>query len=191
MALAEKGVEVRFINIRELGRIRPLDVEGQVDEQTRLVALASCHFVSGYRLELAEIGKLLRARNILFCVDGIQTLGLFPTAAADCDFLAADAHKWLLGPCAAGLLYVRASLQEQVRPPIYGWHNIRCPNYVAQEQLVYPPDSRRYEAGTNNLFGLVGLRAALQLILELGIEAIAEEALRKRRWIVPALQDKG
>lgn len=191
MALAEKGVEVRFINVRELGRIRPLDIEGQVDEQTRLVALASCHFLSGYRLELTEIGKLLRARNILFCVDGIQTLGLFPTSAADFDFLAADAHKWLLGPCAAGLLFVRQKLQEHLRPPIYGWHNVRCPNYVAQEQLVYPPDGRRFEAGSANLLGLAGLRAALSLLLELGIDQIAAEALRKRRWIVASLQEKG
>src|SRR5438046_388178 len=78
MALAERGVEVRLLNTRELGNIRPKDVMGQVDEHTRLVALASCHFVSGYRLEHAVIGKYLRERGILFCVDGIQTFGGFP-----------------------------------------------------------------------------------------------------------------
>src|SRR5258708_1112368 len=101
MALADKGVQVRMLNIRELGRIRTIDVKGQVDEQTRLVALASCHFVSGFRIDLEGIGSFLRERNILFCVDGIQTLGAFLTAAKDADFLAADAHKWMLGPCAA------------------------------------------------------------------------------------------
>src|ERR1022692_1749714 len=73
MALAEKGVEVRLLNVREYGRIRAADVIGQVDEQTRLVSLASNHFVAGYRLDLEGIGKALRDRNILFCVDGIQT----------------------------------------------------------------------------------------------------------------------
>src|SRR4029434_3872492 len=53
MALAERGVQVRLMNIRELGRIRTMDVTGQVDENTRLVALASCHFLSGWRLDLA------------------------------------------------------------------------------------------------------------------------------------------
>jgi selenocysteine lyase/cysteine desulfurase len=107
MALAEKGVQVRFMNIRELGRIRPMDVIGQVDENTRLVALASCHFLAGYRIDLEAIGTELRARKIPFCVDGIQTLGAFPTPAEHMDFLAADAHKWLLGPCAAGVLLVK------------------------------------------------------------------------------------
>ena len=79
MALAEKGVEVRLLNIREYGRIRTIDVIGQVDENTRLVALASNHFVAGWRLELDAIGRHLRQRNILFCVDGIQTVGAFPT----------------------------------------------------------------------------------------------------------------
>src|SRR6202034_601797 len=79
MALAEKGVEVRLLNVREYGRIRSIDVLGQCDEQTRLVALASNHFVAGYRVDIAAIGKALRLRNILFCVDGIQTVGAFPT----------------------------------------------------------------------------------------------------------------
>ena len=191
MALAEKGVRVRFLNIRELGRIRQIDVQGQVDEQTRLVALASCHFVSGYRLELDGLGNFLRERGIAFCVDGIQTLGAFPTSVEHIDFLAADAHKWLLGPCAAGLLYVRKEWQERLRPPIYGWHNVRCPNYVAQEQIAFRPDARRYEAGTANLLGLTGLQAALELLLEIGIDNIATELARKRAWLVPALQAKG
>jgi cysteine desulfurase / selenocysteine lyase len=191
MALAEKGVEVRLMNLRELGRIRAIDVIGQVDENTKLVALASCHFVSGFRIDLVAIGDYLRDRNILFCVDGIQTAGAFPIVAEHFDFFAADAHKWMLGPCAAGILYVRKSLQEKLRPPVYGWHNVRCPNYVAQEQIVHPPDARRYEAGTHNLLGLVGMHAAMELLLEIGVENIAAELLRKRAWLVPALDAKG
>ena len=63
MALAQKGVEVRLMNVRGLGRIRTIDVTGQVDESTRLVALASCHFVAGWRIDLAGIGRFLRARS--------------------------------------------------------------------------------------------------------------------------------
>ena len=191
MALVDRGVEVRFLNIRELGRIRPMDIIGQVDEQTRLVALASCHFVAGYRIDLNAIGKALRERNILFCVDAIQTLGAFPTRVEYIDFLAADGHKWLLGPCAAGIFYVRKEIQDRLHPSALGWHNVRCPNYVAQEQMVLRPDSRRYEAGTQNLLGYVGLNAAMELLLEIGIDAIAAELLRKRAFLVPALQAKG
>ena len=191
MALAERGVQVRLLNIRELGKIRQVDVLGSVDENTRLVALASCHFISGWRINLPAIGRVLRQRGILFCVDGIQTLGAFPTPVEFLDFLAADAHKWLLGPCAAGLLYVRKEVQDRLRPPIYGWHNVRCPGFVAQERIAFPPDSRRYEAGTANLLGLAGMRAGLDLLLEVGLDNIQQELLRKRAWLIPALQAKG
>jgi selenocysteine lyase/cysteine desulfurase len=191
MALAEQGVEVRLLNIRDYGRIRAVDVTGQIDEQTRLVALASCHFVAGWRVEVEAIGKVLRDRNVLFCVDGIQTLGAFPTNVEHVDFLAADAHKWLLGPCGAGIFFVRKSMQEKLRPRVHGWHNVRCPGFVAQEQMVYLPDARRYEAGTANLAGLAGLTAAMELLLEVGVENIATELLRKRALLVRELREKG
>src|SRR6266704_1870671 len=190
MAQTEQGVEVRLMNARGLGMIRPIDVIGQVDENTIMVALASCHFISGYRIEFQAIGQSLRDRNILFCLDAIQTLGAFPTSVEQVDFLAADAHKWLLGPCGAGLLYVRRELQEKVNPPIYGWHNVRCPNYVAQEQIVYRSGSKKFEAGSQNLLGLAALIAGMELILEVGVDNIAVELLRKRAWLVPAVQAK-
>jgi len=190
-SLAEKGVEVRKICPRELGRIEPEDVLGLVDGRTRLVALASCHFLTGWRLDVEAIGRCLHERGIWFCVDAIQTLGAFPTTVQFVDFLAADAHKWLLGPCGAGLLYVRKELQEQLRPILYGWHNIRCPEFVAQEKLVFVPDARRYEAGSLNLLGFIGLNAAMELLLELGIENIAAELLLKRAWLVDALRARG
>jgi cysteine desulfurase / selenocysteine lyase len=191
MALAEKGVQVRLMNIRELGKIRTVDVIGQVDEQTRLVALATNHFLAGFRPEVEAIGKHLQERNILFGLDAIQTLGAFPLTVQYVDFLAAGAQKWLLGPCGAGIFYVRKSLQEKLRPSFYGSGNVRSPNFVAQEQMVFTPDARRYETGTSNVIGMVGLHASLQLLLEVGVENIAAELLRKRAWVVPELQKKG
>ena len=191
MALAEKNVEVRLLNTRGLGVIRPRDVAGQIDENTRLVALASCHFISGYRLEFSEIGKLLRERGILFCLDAIQTLGAFPTTVEHVDFLAADAHKWLLGPCGAGIFYVRREMQEKLTPPVYGWHNVRNPNFVAQDKIEFRADARKFEAGTHGLIGIAGLIAAMELALEAGVENIAAELHRKRAWLVPELQKRG
>src|SRR5260221_1304394 len=189
--LRRLGVTVRYLEPSGLGEITVEVVARALSSKTRLVALASCNFVSGYRIDLSAIGAMLHARGILFSVDAIQTLGAFPTTVEHIDFLAADSHKWLLGPCAAGIFYVRKELQDRLRPAIYGWHNVRCPNYVAQENLVLRPDARRYEAGTNNLLGLAGLHAAMEMLLELGVENIAAELLRKRTWLIPALQAKG
>ena len=191
MALAEQGVKVRLLNTRGLGIIRQVDVMGQVDEDTKLVALASNHFISGHRLEHDAIGQFLRERNILFCLDAIQTLGAFPTTVENVDFLAADSHKWLLGPCGAGLLYVKKDLQTRLNPPVYGWHNVRNPNFVAQEKIEFRSGAAKFEAGTHNLVGLVGLLAAMELALEIGVDNIADKLLRQRSWLVPALQAKG
>jgi selenocysteine lyase/cysteine desulfurase len=105
--------------------------------------------------------------------------------------LAADAHKWLLGPCGAGVLYVRKAVQDYIKPVVHGWHNVRCPDFVAQESITFRSGAKRYEAGTHNLLGLVGLNAALELLQEIGVENIARELLRKRALLVPALQAKG
>jgi selenocysteine lyase/cysteine desulfurase len=191
MALADKGVKVRLLNIKTLGAVRKVDVMGQVDEDTKLVALASNHFISGHRLEHEAIGKFLRERGTLFCLDAIQTLGAFPTTVENVDFLAADAHKWLLGPCGAGVFYVKKDLQAKLNPPIYGWHNVRNPNFVAQEKIEFKSGAAKFEAGTHNLIGLIGLLASMELALEVGVENIARELLRKRAWLVPALQAKG
>ena len=191
MALADRGVEVRFLNVRELGRIRMVDVQGQVDEDTRLVALASCHFVSGWRLDVEPLGRWLRSRGILFCLDAIQTLGAFPTTVEHVDFLAADAHKWLLGPCGAGVLYVRQEVQDRLQPIVHGWNNVRCPDFVTSDHIKFRADARRYEAGSQNLLGLAGLRSAFALLEEVGIEAIADDLARKRAWLSAALKARG
>jgi selenocysteine lyase/cysteine desulfurase len=191
MALAAKGVQVRLLNLRGLGAIRAVDVMGQVDENTRLVALASCHFISGHRLEYGAIGRFLREHGILFCLDAIQTLGAFPTPVDHVDFLAADAHKWLLGPCGAGVFYVKRDLQEKLNPPVFGWHNVRNPNFIAQEIIEFRGGAAKFEAGTHNLIGLIGLLAAMELALEIGVEQIAAELARKRAWFLPALRAKG
>lgn len=191
LALREQGVEVRHVKTRGLGAISLADVEAQVDDRTRLVALASCHFISGYRIDHEAIGRFLRGRGILFSLDAIQTLGAFPTPVEHVDFLAADAHKWLLGPCAAGILYVREELQAELRPPVYGWNNMQCPDYLAREELQPLSGARRYEAGSANLMGLAGLHASLDLLREVGIEAIAAELRRKRAWLTAELVGKG
>jgi selenocysteine lyase/cysteine desulfurase len=68
---------------------------------------------------------------------------------------------------------------------------VSCPNFIAQEQLQPVAGAAKFEAGTFNLLGLVGLLAGIQLLLDVGVENVARELLRKRAWLVPALQGKG
>jgi selenocysteine lyase/cysteine desulfurase len=177
MDLARLGVEVRFVAPKQFGNVTVEDVERVVDRNTRLVSLASVHFQTGWRLDVDRVGEFLKDRNILFCLDGIQSFGALRTSMRFVDFAAADAHKWLLGPLGTAILFVREEHFDRLHPPLVGWHSAACPDYIAQDSLTFKRDARRYEPGSLNLAGIVGLRAALQLILGCGIEAIETRVL--------------
>jgi selenocysteine lyase/cysteine desulfurase len=191
LALRERGVKINSLRPPRPGQIGVEEVTAALTPRTRLVALASCHFLSGYRVDVEAVGALLRSHGVLFCVDAIQTLGAFPLRVQHIDFLAADAHKWLLGPCGAGLLYVRREVQPLLRPVAWGWHNVRCPGFIAVDPMVLRPDARRYEAGTQSLVGYAGLRAALEWLEELGPGKIEQAILDRRQWLANALASKG
>lgn len=189
-SLESRGVVVRRLQTPALGQITPDIVIEQLGKKTRLVALASCHFVSGWRIDHDTIGRELHERNVLFCLDAIQTLGAFPTTVKHVDFLAADSHKWLLGPCAAGVFYVQRDLQDRLAPSAFGWNNVRCPDYITQKEMQLRRDARRYEAGSFNILGIAGLNAALGLLLGVGGDNIAADLRAKREWLVSALLEK-
>ncbi len=187
MAMSDRGVEVRSVAPDRLGQIQVDHVLQQIDSRTRLVALSSCHYLAGHRLALDEIGGALHERGIAFAVDGIQSLGAFPMSLTEVDFMAADAHKWLLGPCAAGVLYVRGEWQGRLSPNTWGWHNVACPNYLAADQLEFVNSAERYEPGTANLIGLAGLSAAFELLSEIGPSAISEALVERRAFLIEQL----
>ena len=189
--LRARGVTVRFFEPPVPGAITPELVEETLSPKTRLVALASCHFVSGYRIDIAGIGQLLRGRGILFSLDAIQTLGAFPTTIEHVDFLSADAHKWLLGPLAIGIVFVRKDHFELCRPTLLGSWNIKAPGFMAQPEIEFLPTAQRYEPGALNLPGIAGMKAAIELLLEAGIEHIAGRILSIRERLVRGLEELG
>ena len=182
---------ISFLDPAEPGAITTELVAGALTPKTRLVALASCNFVSGYRIDVDAIGKLLREKGILFSLDAIQTLGAFPTRVEYVDFLSADAHKWLLGPLAIGIVYVRKECFEICRPTLLGSWNIKAPGYVAQQEIEFHPTAQRYEPGTMNLIGISGMKAAIDLLLEIGIGRIAERILAIRARLIDGLRKFG
>ncbi|MBV9490285.1 MAG: aminotransferase class V-fold PLP-dependent enzyme [Verrucomicrobia bacterium] len=191
LALRGRGVAVRFLQTPALGEITPELVASVLNPRTRLVALASCHFVSGYRPDLAGIGRLLQEREILFSVDAIQTLGAFPLTIEYIDFLSADAHKWLLGPASSGVVFVAKDRFEICRPALLGPWNVQSPGYVTQPNIEFVPTARRYESGALNFSGLVGVRAAIRLLLEVGIERIAARITGLRAYLSEGLRQLG
>ena len=191
MALESKGVEVRYVQVSRLGEITIENVMKSVDGRTRLAALSSCHFLSGFRIDLDAIGSALHEHGAAFCIDGIQSLGAFPTSLRHVDFMAADSRKWMLGPSAAGVLFVCKEWQERLQPNRWGWHNLMGTGFTAADSLELRPSARRYEPGMANLAGLVGLGAAAELIQKVGLPAIATELKRKRAYLMEKLRQTG
>ena len=191
MALEARGVEARSIQVPRLGEITVDNVMKSVDGRTRMAALSSCHFLSGFRIDLDAIGSALRERSVAFCIDGIQSLGAFPTSLQHVDFMAADSRKWMLGPSAAGVLFVRREWQERLHPNGWGWHNLIGTGFTAADRLELCPSARRYEPGMANLSGLIGLGAAAELIQEVRLPAIAAELRRKRAYLMEKLRQTG
>jgi selenocysteine lyase/cysteine desulfurase len=189
--LQRQGVVIKWLEPESLGRITPECVEAALSPSTRLVALASCHFQTGWRIDIPEIGKLLRSRGILFSLDAIQTLGAFPTPASEVDFLSADAHKWLLGPLAAGIVYVAKERFEECRPSLLGSWNIKSPDFLAQRTIEFEEGGRRYEPGVLNIAGIYGMRASIHLIQNQGLENVSSLILERRDQLEQGLSSMG
>jgi len=191
MALKERGVELRPIEKAVPGDITLADVQEKVDARTRLVAIASAHFVSGHRFDVDTVGKWLHGQDVLFCVDAIQTLGAIRTPLDFVDFAPADSHKWLLGPCGAGLFYVSERGRAALKPTLLGWHNVVCPDFMTPDEIQFIEHARRYEAGTPNIIGTLGMNAALKMLLDFGAEAIETAVLGHTRRIREAVRAMG
>ncbi len=190
--LRSRGVTVRLLQPSEPGALTPELVEEALTPKTRLVALASCNFISGYRIDLESIGKVLRERGVLFSVDAIQTLGAFPTTVEYVDFLSADAHKWILGPLAIGIVYVRKECFDLCRPTLLGSWNIKsAPAFVAQEEIEFQPTAQRYEPGVLNVAGVFGMKAAIDMLLEFGIPNVADRIARITARLIEGLLELG
>src|ERR1700693_240975 len=189
--LRSRGVTVRLLHPVETGALTAELIADALTSKTRLVALASCSFVSGYRIALNAIGRLLREKEILFSVDAIQTLGAFPTTVEYVDFLSADSHKWMLGPLAIGIVYVRRECFDLCRPTLLGSWNVKAPGFVAQEEIEFQPTAQRYEPGAMNVMGIFGMKAAIDLLLEIGIASVAERILTITAQLAGGLQGLG
>ncbi len=177
--LEDVGVRITCLSIED-----PLDKIDAACEGARLLAISFVQYLSGYRADLNAIGEICHRRGCFFFVDAIQGLGAFPldVERAHIDALAADGHKWLLGPEGCGVLYVRQDVQDSIRPVELGWTNVAKYADYASRDLTLRSDAARYECGTLNTIGCFGLRASLDLLLEVGVEntASAIQALGDR-----------
>ncbi|MGP8081023.1 MAG: aminotransferase class V-fold PLP-dependent enzyme [Dehalococcoidales bacterium] len=189
--LQKQGVQVKFIPRNKDGAVTLNDIVNVVDKNTRLVSLSTVNYVTGYRIDVPAIGAYLKQRNILFCLDAIQSLGVFPIDTTYVDFLAAGANKWLLGPVGIGILYVKKENIGLLDPALAGWKCVQDNHNYVCYNLNFLESAKRFEPGCVSLMGIIGLHAALTLLLEIEVKNIANRLTHFRKMLVPALNEKG
>jgi len=177
LALERHGVKPVLLQTERIGEITAEIVERALTKRTRLVALASAHNISGFRIDVETIGALCAERGVLFSLDAIQTVGAFPIPLNHVDFLSAGAQKWMLGPSGAGILFVKKSRRELLRPMIIGGWNVESPNFIAQREIKYAEGGRKFEPGGYNNVPIAGMQAAIALLAEIGLPKISERLL--------------
>lgn len=192
MNLQRRGVEARCIP-NDSGGLTVETLERHADPRTRVVAVSSVEFLTGFKNNLVALGAWCREHGAYFVVDGIQSLGAAPLDVCACqiDFLACGGPKWLMGPLGQGFIYCRNELLEELVPPfagsmsMVGWKDWRDYNFT------FLPGARRFELGTENLIGQVGLLAAVRFLMEAGIPAIERWTLHLTNLLIDDLQQRG
>jgi len=186
--LEERGVAVTWLSVKD-----SLDRIDEACRGARLLSVSFVQYLTGHRAPLSAIGEICRRNQCIYMVDAIQGLGAFPVDVRACAIhaLAADGHKWLLSTEGCGILYVDQALQERVMPIEFGWYNVaRYADYSAHD-MTLRPNAGRYECGTLNTIGCFGLRAAIEFLLEVGIDRINPIVINLADRIAEGVRAKG
>jgi cysteine desulfurase / selenocysteine lyase len=188
LRLENRGLTVTWLSIYS-----PLEEIAAALPEAKLLAISFVNYLSGYRVNLHAIGELCREHDCFFFVDAIQGMGALPidVSASHIDALAADGHKWMLGPEGNGVLYVRRSRLDQIEPVEFGWTNPAHYADYSSRDMTLRPNAGRYECGTLNTIGCFGHRAALELLLEVGIQNVAGAVLGLAAQIEEGVRARG
>lgn len=192
MQQAWRGVETRKV-ATDLGRIDFDELRAACDSRTRVVSLSWVGFGSGYRQPLETAAEIAHEAGALFFLDAIQGLSIYPldVQQTPIDFLAADGHKWMLGPEGAGVAYLRKQHLDQLRPMGVGWHSVVNSGDYTNPELRLRPTAARYEGGSANMPGMLALGASLELLSAQPTAEIEAAVLDITDYLCERLQSVG
>ena len=206
MEQSRRGAELVFVPEVEHDdgtREVPLDsiLREAAHPRTRVVTLSHVEFATGQRHDIAAIGKFCRENGKLFVVDAIQSLGALPVSVRDAniDYLAAGGQKWMLAAEGAAIFYCRRELMDRTRPLLIGAVSVENATAFSEYDYTFAKNARRYESGTYNIVGFRAMRAAMEMLMELGANAISHriktiterliEGLRAKSYTVASPRD--
>jgi len=197
------GISVDSTSHRD-GAITMDDIAARITPRTRIVCISAVQWSSGYRVDLAALSALCRARSVWLVVDAIQQLGAVPidVRATPVDFLACGGHKWLNAPFGCGFLYINRDALPRLRAPVAGYLSLATPeggwgNYFQTPSITpvrdyaFVSDAHRFEiGGTANYPGAIGLAASLKLINQISQQRIAEHVHSLTDYLIAGLRSR-
>ena len=193
-AQADRGIETRLAAPPSPdGVFTPDDLAAIMDDRTRVVTLSWVQFGTGFRCDLAAFAALAHAREALLVVDVIQGLGVLPLEVErlGIDVAVTGSHKWLMAPPGSGGLYVAPHVLDRLRLVNMGAGAVVDVAKFDPLDFTPKPNAQRYEEGSPNVLGLIGLDAALSLLEEVSTEAIAAQVLSLSEYAAEKLEAKG
>ncbi len=191
-----RGVEVRIVPRRD-GRVLVEDLMAHVDSSTRLIAVSWVGYASGFRVDLDQLVHEAHRRGVLVFLDAIQGLGMYPldVSKTPVDFLAADGHKWLLGPEGAGVAMIRREHLERLRCCHVGWGSVKNSYNYASPKLELRDSAARFEPGSANMIGVTALAASIGMFHDVrrvhGVDAISARVLALAERLDQSLRGVG
>jgi len=185
------GVELRLCPERD-GRIDLDEFINLIDSNTKLVAISSVQFASGFRADLERIGRAARAADALFAVDIIQGLGAtgYDLPAQYVDLASCASHKWLCAPEGCGILYVSDRARDRIEPSFVGWISVETPWDFADREQPFKPNALAWESGTGASSLFYGLEQSLKLLAETGLEKIEKHLDELTNYLCELLAGK-
>jgi len=187
----EFGIELRLCPERN-GRINLDEFISLIDSNTKVVAISSVQYASGYKADLERIGRAARAVDSLFCVDIIQGFGALPydLPAQFVDVACGAGHKWLCAPEGCGIIYLSDRALERVKPTFIGWISVETPwDFVDREQ-PFKPNALAWESGTGTSSLFYGLEQSLKLLHETGAKTIEGHLMTLTDHLCDSLAEK-
>ncbi len=191
-AAARFDVAIRWVSVTDTSTPEHALLE-HVDAKTRVLSVSSVQYARGLKLDMKVLGEALRDTPTLLCVDAIQSLGAHALSVREChiDFLAADGHKWMLGPEGIALFWVRPELYERLQLSQYGWHMTERLGQYDDIEWTEASSARRFECGSPNTTGIYALHASLSMLRKIGMIEIEDRIADRVQQLDQALQTLG
>ena len=184
----EIGIKVKYAPLDKNLKLQTQDLINAITPKTKVVSLAHVTNTVGDIRDLEAIGKELKKRNIVFIVDAAQSAGhrKIDVQKMNIDFLAFSGHK-MLGPTGIGILYGKEELLKKMKPLRYGggMNNF----FESDGTREYKEGPTRFEAGTQNIAGVIGLSAALSYLNKIGFDKIQKHEQELRSYLIDKLSN--